>query len=179
MVANFIYGPDPATVEATSISFINTSVNDVSLLWDIAGLATSDQDQCSYTFDFRQPAEYEVCLTVVDDRGCPDSICRTVVINDVLETYVPNCFTPDADGVNDSWGMVSNIPDIRDFELRVFDRWGAVIFQSEDPLGRWDGTMGNGGGGTVKQDVYVYTINFHTISTGRPEKHFGHVSLLK
>ena len=179
VVANFIYGPDPATVEATSISFINTSVNDVSLLWDIAGLATSDQDQCSYTFDFRQPAEYEVCLTVVDDRGCPDSICRTVEINDVLETYVPNCFTPDADGVNDSWGMVSNIPDIRDFELRVFDRWGAVIFQSEDPLGRWDGTMGNGGGGTVKQDVYVYTINFHTISTGRPEKHFGHVSLLK
>ena len=179
MVADFIYGPDPATVEATTINFVNTSVNDVSLLWDIAGLATSMEDQTTYTFDFHEPGEYNVCLSVVDVRGCPDSVCRTVVIHDVLETYVPNCFTPDADGVNDSWGMVSNIPDIRDFELRVFDRWGGIVFQSEDPLVRWDGTKGNGGGKLVNQDVYVYTISFHSISTGMPDQHVGHVTVLK
>ena len=179
VIADFIYGPDPATVEATTINFVNTSVNDVSLLWDIAGLATSTEDQTTYTFDFHEPGEYNVCLSVVDVRGCPDSVCRTVVIHDVLETYVPNCFTPDADGVNDSWGMVSNIPDIRDFELRVFDRWGGIVFQSEDPLVRWDGTKGNSGGKLVNQDVYVYTISFHSISTGMPDQHVGHVTVLK
>lgn len=179
VVADFVYGPDPATVEATTINFVNTSVNDVGLLWDFAGLATSVEDRTTYTFDFHEPGEYNVCLSVMDDHGCPDSVCHIVVIHDVLETYVPNCFTPDADGVNDSWGMVSNIPDIDDFELRVFDRWGAIIFQSEDPLSRWDGTKRNGGGEPVKQDVYVYTISFNSISTGMPEQHVGHVTLLK
>lgn len=179
VTADFIYGPDPATVEATTISFISTSVNDVSRLWDIAGLATSEENQTSYTFDFHEPGEYQVCLTVLDNHGCPDSICRNVVIHDVLETYVPNCFTPDADGVNDHWGLVSNIPDIQDFELLVFDRWGKVVYETVDPMGRWDGTFKNGGGDPVKQDVYVYSVSFRSISTGMPKQHVGHVTLLK
>ncbi|MEO7081663.1 MAG: SprB repeat-containing protein, partial [Flavobacteriales bacterium] len=79
VIADFIYGPDPTTVEATTINFINTSVNAVSGLWDIAGLATSGENEVTYTFDFHQPGEYNVCLTVVDNHGCPDSMCRTVV----------------------------------------------------------------------------------------------------
>lgn len=179
VIADFVFTPDTGTVDAPEISFINTSVNNIAVLWDIAGLATSDEDQFTYGFDFRQPAEYPVCLTSIDAHGCEDSLCRVVVINDVLETYVPNCFTPNADGVNDQWGMVRNIPDITELELRVFDRWGKVVFAATNPSDHWDGTYRNGGGNLMKQDVYVYTISFRSIATGLPEQFVGHVSLLK
>ena len=179
VIADFMFTPEPGTVDAPEINFYNTSVNDVSVVWDIAGLATSDEEQFTYGFDFRQPAEYPVCLTAIDDHGCEDSVCRVVVINDVLETYIPNCFTPNADGVNDQWGMVSNIPDITELELRVFDRWGKVVFAATDPSDHWDGTYRNGGGNLMKQDVYVYSISFRSIATGLPQRSVGHVSLLK
>lgn len=178
VVADFGFTPEAGTVEAPAILFTNASMNEVAIAWDIAGLDTTAEAQFTYIFDHRQPAEYLVCLTATDAHGCLDTLCRTVVINDVLETYVPNCFTPDADGVNDRWGMVSNIPDIDEFELNVFDRWGQVVFRTTDPLGRWDGSRGNGGD-PLKQDVYVYSISFRSISTGLPTQHSGHVTLLK
>lgn len=178
VIADFVFTPEAGTVEAPAILFTNTSVNGTSIAWDIAGLDTTAEAQFTYTFDHRQSAEYLVCLVATDAHGCVDTTCRTVVINDVLETYVPNCFTPDADGVNDRWGMLSNIPDMDEFELSVFDRWGQVVFRTTDPLGRWDGSRNNGGD-PLKQDVYVYHISFRTISTGLPMQHSGHVTLLK
>lgn len=175
VVADFIYGPMPATVESSTVNFVNTSQQDVAWLWDIAGLATSQQEDTVFTFSEHAPAVYTVCLTVLDAHGCPDSLCRSVVIEDVLETYVPNCFTPDNDGRNDVWGMVRNIPDIRDFQLSVFDRWGREVFASSDPLARWDGTVE----GRIKQDVFVYHISFNSIRTGLPKAYTGHVTVLK
>ena len=75
--------------------------------------------------------------------------------------------------------MTSNIPDMMGFELRVFDRWGQLVFQANDPYKSWNGTFQNGGGDILKQDVYAYRIVYQIASTGGVREELGHVTLLK
>ncbi|MEO8589282.1 MAG: PKD domain-containing protein [Flavobacteriales bacterium] len=179
VIADFEHTPIPANVNAPSIFFQNTSQNSVTWQWDIAGLMSTQGQNPAYTFSNKEPGTYEVCLIAYDPHACSDTVCHDVVIDDVLFTYVPNSFTPDGDGVNDQWGMSSNIADIMNLELRVFDRWGEVIFETDDATIPWDGTYQNGGGEVLKEDVYAYRIVYQLVSTGGVREHLGHVSLLK
>lgn len=71
--------------------------------------------------------------------------------------YVPNAFTPDDDGLNDVfYAKGSNLVE---FNLRVYDRWGLLVFESDDVNHGWDGTFRENGV-LVQMDVYVWKINF-------------------
>ncbi|MBL7951228.1 MAG: gliding motility-associated C-terminal domain-containing protein [Flavobacteriales bacterium] len=179
VIAEFTHGPNPANVEAPTIHFGNLSENSTTWSWDIAGLLTSNEQHPVYTFTNKVPDSYEVCLIASDDHACSDTICHTVIIDDVLYTYIPNAFTPDGDGENERWGTHYNIPDMTGYDLKVFDRWGEVVFATTDPAVRWDGTLNNGGGNILKQDVYAYRLIYQLKSTGGAREYLGHVSLLK
>ena len=140
---------------------------------------TTSEPQLQFTFSDKYPGVYPVCLIAIDMHGCADTVCHDVVIDDVLATYVPNAFTPDGDGINDQWWMTSNIPDMANFQLLVFDRWGQVVFETKDPNVRWNGTHMNGGGEILKEDLYAFRITYQIISTGGSRELMGHVSLLK
>ncbi|HMC98266.1 MAG TPA: gliding motility-associated C-terminal domain-containing protein, partial [Flavobacteriales bacterium] len=179
VIAEFGHTPIPANVNAPTIFFHNLSENSVYWLWDIAGLRSTQERDPAFVFSEKEPGIYDVCLIAGDTHQCTDTICHKVIIDDVLFTYIPNSFTPDGDDVNEMWGMSTNIADIMNFELRVFDRWGQVIFATDDPTILWDGTYNNGGGEIVKEDVYAYRIIYQLISTGGVREHLGHVTLLK
>jgi gliding motility-associated-like protein len=179
VVAEFDHVPVPANVDAPTVTFYNLSQNASAYVWDIAGLLTTSEPALQYTFSNTYPGVYPVCLVAIDTHGCTDTVCHDVVIDDVLQTYVPNSFTPDGDGINDGWWMVSNIPDMADFQLQVFDRWGRIVHETTDPYEVWNGTHMNGGGDVMKQDMYAYRITFQIISTGGGRELMGHVSLLK
>lgn len=67
--------------------------------------------------------------------------------------YVPNAFTPYGDGKNEIFKVKGK--HLQDFEMLIFNRWGELIFQSNDMNEGWNGSyMGN----PVQQDVYVYKI---------------------
>jgi len=179
VVADFGHSPIPANVDAPTIFFHNTSQNAIAYEWDIAGLMSTVDTDPAFVFNDKEPGIYDVCLTARDAHQCTDTICHIVIIDDVLFTYVPNSFTPDADGTNDIWGMMHNIPDFMAFDLTVFDRWGGVIFQTNDPLVAWTGTYKNGGGDVMKQDVYPFRVVYQIASTGGLREYQGHVTLLK
>ncbi len=178
VVAEFDHVPVPANTDAPVITFYNQSEHAVAWVWDMAGLGTFLDENPQFRFSDKYPGTYEVCLVAIDNHGCMDSVCHDVVIDDVLQTYAPNSFTPDGDGLNDTWWLVSNIPDITAFEMRVFDRWGGVVFESTDPNKAWNGTHMNGGE-ILKQDIYAFRCTFQIISTGGLREYMGHVSILK
>ncbi len=178
VIAEYSYQPIPANVNAPTIFFNNQSQNATTYLWDIAGLMSTQEPDPVFTFSNKYPGTYKVCLTSFDPHGCTDTICHDVVIDDVLFTYAPNSFTPDGDHVNDTWMMTSNIPDIEQFELQVFDRWGEVVFATTNPLEAWKGGFQNSGA-VLKSDVYAYRITFRIISTKGTRQYMGHVTLLK
>lgn len=71
--------------------------------------------------------------------------------------FFPNAFTPNADKLNDDWGM-SNVVFLGDFlELAVYDRWGGEVFRSTDRQLRWDGTKN---GKDVDPGVFAYYFKY-------------------
>lgn len=83
--------------------------------------------------------------------GC--SITESATVTEFCRPtlFIPNTFTPDGDGVNETWGPVGS--NIAEFTVEVFDRWGGVIFHGTSAEQFWDGTFN---GTPVKNDVYAY-----------------------
>jgi gliding motility-associated-like protein len=69
--------------------------------------------------------------------------------------YIPNAFTPDDDGTNDVFGVVG--PDTDTFRLQVYNRWGQLVFESEDIQKHWTGNH-SGGAHYVPDGVYIYQV---------------------
>ncbi len=176
--ADFTWGPNPANVDNPTITFVNTSSDAVRYFWNIADLASSTETNPSFTFNNKEPGTYEVCMVAYNENDCADSICYNVIIDDVLFTYLPNSFTPDGDDVNDVWGMSTNINVITDYEMMVFDRWGQMVYTTDDPYKAWLGSYQNGGE-VLKSDVYVYRILYGIQNTEARKEIVGYVTLIK
>ena len=91
--------------------------------------------------------------TIVSEDGCPESDSVNVWVRGNI--YVPNSFTPDGDGLNDIFKAKG--VDISEFKMEIFNRWGDLIFTSEDIDHGWDGSN-NGDGYYSPPDVYQYRI---------------------
>ena len=89
-----------------------------------------------------------------------DQIRINVIDPDDLDcsiAFVPKAFTPNGDGLNDTYG-ISNpfaIQELLSFE--IFDRWGGMMFSTNDPFSKWDGTFD---GEEVNPGVLLYRINY-------------------
>lgn len=178
VIADFIWGPDPANVNNPTITFVNTSSDAVRYFWNIADMASSTGTNTSFTFSNKEPGTYEVCMVAYNANDCADSICYNVIIDDVLFTYIPNSFTPDGDDHNDVWGMSTNISVITNYQMMVFDRWGQMVYNTTDPYKGWLGSYQNGGE-VLKSDVYVYRILYGIQNTEAVKEIVGHVTLIK
>ena len=105
-----------------------------------------------------------------DDLGDP-------LIKDEHILFAPNSFTPNGDGNNDSFipegvGIVKD-----DYQLLIFDRWGSLIFESNDPKIGWDGRANNGNK-LAQIDTYVWKVIL-TDNFGKQHSYHGHVNLIR
>jgi gliding motility-associated-like protein len=71
-----------------------------------------------------------------------------------LRMYIPSAFTPNGDGLNDQFGVKGE--GVTDFRIRVYDRWGEVIFESDNAQLQWDGSYK---GQPVQEGTYVYQVS--------------------
>ncbi len=97
-------------------------------------------------------------LRIRDSLGCVNSDTITIIVNELIcgEPYlfVPNAFTPNADGENDYFKPYAPVGVVRKMYFAVYDRWGEVIYESENINDRgWDGTFK---GQDLPPDVYIY-----------------------
>ncbi|HMC96468.1 MAG TPA: gliding motility-associated C-terminal domain-containing protein, partial [Flavobacteriales bacterium] len=90
--------------------------------------------------------------------------------------YVPNSFTPNGDGINDAFGP-GITGELLDYGIDIFDRWGELIWTTDDVHVTWDGQVD----GTLVQDgVYVWKIHYHDLMDHRKSAELtGHVVVLK
>lgn len=68
--------------------------------------------------------------------------------------YIPSAFTPNGDGINDKFGVKAQ--NITDFNLRIYNRWGELVFESDNIAELWDGRYQ--GEAITSTDVFVYTV---------------------
>ncbi len=116
--------------------------------------------------------DHWVTLHIVTPNGCPG--VDSVLLRAPAHIYFPNAFTPDGDGVNDLFGPSSH--DISEFDMKIFNRWGELIFSTTDPNIWWDGSVN--GSGIAMTGVYVYT--YRAVGHYFPaQEGAGHVTLIK
>lgn len=173
-VANFSVQPSITSITNPSISLTNLSAGANVWHWNFGDLDTSSiNDPLQHTY--ADTGTYVITLIASTLYNCADTAYQTIIIEPDFLFYIPNTFTPDGDGVNDYFSGKGVF--IKDFEMMIFDRWGKLIFESNDISKPWDGTAKQGTEIAI-QDVYVYSIN---ITDFKKQKHNykGIVTLVK
>lgn len=89
-----------------------------------------------------------------------------------MTLYVPNTFTPNDDGINDTFGIDGEA--IKEFNMIIYDRWGQLLFETDDVNKRWDGTFL---GKKVATGTYMYKISAASI-TGSRQFREGHINVI-
>lgn len=153
------------------ITFENQSQNATSYIWDFGNGSGDTFPHPSTTYP--DPGMYYITLIAIDDKGCTDTITKPINIEEEWYVYIPNTFTPDGDRFNNDWS-VSTVG-VRSLEVNLFNRWGEIIFTSNDLKFSWDGTYL---GLYVPDGTYTYDVNFVT-NSGRDRNLRGHVNVLR
>lgn len=99
---------------------------------------------------------YRVNMETV--AGCVGVDSVFVVISEEILSdclFIPNAFTPNNDGLNDTFKPVSRCPSMAYYRMQIFNRWGEMLYESDDIGKGWDGRKN---GTPCPGDVYVYRI---------------------
>ncbi|GIV26301.1 MAG: hypothetical protein KatS3mg027_0115 [Bacteroidia bacterium] len=152
---------DTVTIRVVPYPSPANAGNDTSICWSMyskIGVAEEDYPFTTYNWapsDYLSctacsqtdilPLENDTTLMYVLTQTFCDSVSRdtlrlrVVLCEEVME--LPNVFTPNGDGINDSWHIVwKEVPvGIKDFKVEIYDRWGLKVYESDKWDFKWDG----------------------------------------
>ena len=115
----------------------------------IGGGGASGKWTYLYFDDF---AIWDCDTTPLDTAAPPPPVDTTPMVSNY---FIPNTFTPNGDGTNDTWGPI-DIPAGCSWEVHIFNRWGQHIQSLNPAATRWDGTYQ---GKKLPVGVYYYTFS--------------------
>ncbi len=167
------------------VNFINSSSNNaVSFKWVFGdGSPISMDKNPMHTFigqgsnDLPAPGKYKVELYAYVNQDCWDSTSTTITIDDEQIYYIPNTFTPNGDEKNNDFQPVFTSGfDAQNYHFSIFNRWGELVFESNNPAIGWDGTYGNK---IVMNGTFTWKLQFKEKMTEKEHYLTGHVNLIK
>ncbi len=161
--AIFAVQPQTATIidPVISINDLSTGVNYWS--WNFGDIDTSYL-AAPPPHTYGDTGIYKITLITATQYGCLDTAYQTIIIEPDFVFYIPNAFTPDGDGLNDSFFGKGVF--ISTYEMSIYDRWGNLIFFSNDINKAWDGKA-NHGNEIAVGDVYIYSFKITDFKSGR------------
>lgn len=175
--ANFSYSPNEISLLDPQVDFTNLSTNADAYLWDFGDGSSSGDIDPSHVYPETAGGEYPVTLTALTNEGCSHTYTQNVVVSELIQFYVPNTFTPNADAFNPRYEPVF-IPGFEplDYKFQIFNRWGEIMFESQDLSFGWDGAYG---GNIVPDGTFIWRMEFRETQTDKVHEYFGHVTVLK
>ena len=123
------------------------------------------------TYTVTQPGNYSLSAT----NNCGTTQDVIVVSKGICKVYVPTAFTPNNDGLNDIF-RVSGADVITEFNLKIFNRWGEVIFETTDKTKGWDGKLK---GELLTTGTFVYLLKYKELNTDKPAMQKGTFVLIR
>ncbi len=176
-VAGFTYTPGNVDIAEPLVTFVNEAQGASNYLYFISdGFVVTGQASFSHEFTSNNAQIYTVLQVVTNSFGCKDSIEHDIKINPAYTFYIPNAFTPNSDGTNEVFKGTGI--GIKNYTMMIFDRWGELIFQSDDLEKGWDGTFKGKGGEKVQEGVYVWKVQLRD-ETNKEHDFDGTVSVIK
>jgi gliding motility-associated-like protein len=157
-----------------TVAFGNLSTGAVSYLWNFGdGSNDSTSTLENPEHYYANEGTYKVMLVATNQNGCSDTAYHTVIILPDFYFYSPNAFTPNKNGDNDVFtGYGSGI---KTYRMRIFDRWGNLLFESNDINVGWDGTYK---GANAEYAVYVCVFDLESMR-GQKIRRIDSVTLVR
>ncbi|MEO6904397.1 MAG: PKD domain-containing protein [Bacteroidia bacterium] len=155
-----VFSVDPQTAYLINpvISFTNLSTGANSWDWYFGDTVTSTL-QNPFPHEYADTGTYIIKLVVFSASNCTDTSYQTITIEPDFSFYIPSSFTPNDDGLNDTFtgkGIFNN-----SYKMVIYNRWGEVVYKTDDIKKPWDGTTK--GGKQALEDTYVYHISLKDI----------------
>ena len=178
-VAAFTLAPQPTTIIQPKITFTDksTDAKDVitSWLWTFGDGMDSTATTANAVHTYSDTGVFCPTLVVTNQHGCMDSVTDCLVISPQYTLYIPSGFSPNADGKNDIFQPVGNAA--KDFKMYIFDRWGNLLYYTNDIYKGWNGST-NGGSKVCQEDTYIYMISCRD-NFGKPHSYVGKITLVR
>ncbi len=176
--ASFTADPTVLFPESPITNILNTSIGGDFYIWN---MGVGDPDEMYFEpGDYQFPANisdtFLITMYAVTTEGCADTAYQQILFNNDPFYYIPNTFIPDGDNRNDVWlPIFSNLDNVKKYNVQVFNRWGELVFQTNDPSKGWDG---NYHGTNCQDGTYTWKMQF-TWYDYRVYDKAGHVNLLR
>jgi gliding motility-associated-like protein len=170
---------DIQTVDQLS-TFIDNSQSAGSIEWKMPdGKNYLNDSILKFSFQDLGAGAYTICLiaSAEDVANCYDTTCRDINVEGVLNVFIPNSFTPDGNEYNNMFTPVVDGGGIEDYTMLIYDRWGGLVYETNDLEEGWNGSFNNTGD-TLPVGTYTYKVEVKRGSDPNKKAFTGHVTLL-
>ena len=157
--ADFDFEPKELTLLNPIVRFTNLAREALNVTWNFGdNLASSEKNPIHKYLD---TGRYIITQIARHENGCIDTISKLIRVGLNISYFLPNAFTPNNDGINDIYIGTGSTIGMRDFSMKIFNRWGEQIYYSEDPRAGWNGRKNNKGN-LEANGVYVCVVKYKT-----------------
>lgn len=174
-IAAFTASPTQTTILNPVVEFTNLSISATSYTWNFGDGTSSTAVSPQHNYS-SIPNSYRVVL-YAQSGPCIDSTSIVISVADDLIYYVPNTFTPDGDEHNNIFFPVfSDGFDFQSYNMMIFDRWGEMLFETQNVEIGWDGYYHSQ---LCKEGSYIYKIVIKDKNLDKRREIVGHFTLLR
>ena len=190
-----LFNISPEVVFLPNPIFTNNSSFGATLFsWDFGDGTTSTEFEPEHVYsdvklnDQGEEVGYDIQLVASSENGCTDTLIVTnaVIARRSLEILIANAFTPNLSGPSSDGRIIDerdndvflpkiDFADLKTFNMLIFNKWGELLFESNDPEVGWDGYYK---GKLAQPDVYVYRLNVE-FNNNDKETRIGDVTLIR
>jgi len=153
--------------------FENLSIDADFYAWNMGDGISTNLLAINPNYTYNEIGAFPVTLIAGNDFNCWDTITKIVSVESEFSLHIPNAFTPNGDGKNEIFYVYGE--GIMNIEIRVFDRWGKLVFFSNNIDNGWDGKSGDD---LRKEGTYVYKINAFD-KFGKSHEFMGEINLIR
>ena len=177
-LAGFISSTLLFTETSQTVNFLNTSSGGTSYLWDFGDGEFSNDFSPAHLF-VETGTGFEITLIVSTNMGCIDSTSIAIAPQKGGIYYIPNSFSPEGDPFNQIFRPVFTAGfDIYNYNMQIYNRWGDIIFETNNLEIGWDGSYGVNGADALP-GTYTYKINIKVPENDDRVVISGHVNLIR
>jgi gliding motility-associated-like protein len=154
--ADFYYTPEEPSTLKNVVTLVDSSSKD-AIDWQWALSDGGSYSGSSTQHNFKDSGNYIVTLRIENDNGCFDEETKVIYVNADIFIHIPNSFTPNGDGINDTYGLAGMTQGVFKMEMDIYNQWGEKVFRSENVNDRWDGSYQ---GEPAQQGVYLFKVKY-------------------
>ncbi|MDG2227950.1 MAG: gliding motility-associated C-terminal domain-containing protein, partial [Flavobacteriales bacterium] len=151
-----------AGCEGVVVKFTNTSVDGSNFDWLFGDGETTSDESPTYTYPYGE--DFSATLTVTNTDGCIDKATfsgTALDFDDYFDIFIPNVFTPNGDGENDIFAIEVAGELNKCSDLKIYNRWGQIVFISTGGNTKWDGHTNVGL--AVPEGTYFFVVEINGI----------------